>query len=145
MESIRNIPEMEPVSMRRQDFATLIDGLDSAAEVSVSILPWRDWDYFEELAREDGGVDQEALAFWKSFPVGAKLKSMDELKSWVQLCIRFPTIDTSNGSHQIQYDFHLWSGSTQIAFNPELERLVLKRHSSIGLLLKPVIHTPWQP
>ena len=144
MDVLESISVMKPVPMSREQFSSLIESIGFRAGMSLSLLTWRDWDYFTELAKEDGGVNSDALSFWQSFPLGKNISTQEELHSWVQTCISFPVVSTKNGNHRIQYDLHLWIGPYQLAYNPEFEQFILDRHGILGQLTKPVIRTPWQ-
>ena len=112
--------------------------------VQISILPWRDWDHLEALAVEDGGIDADQLLFFKSLPTGLHLLTPKDLATWINRCCTYPVVQTRHGNFQVRYDLHIWLGSFQLAYNPDLELLIKKRHGFFGRLFSPVLSTPWQ-
>jgi len=140
---IESIPTLKAVPFRRDKFLSLMAMTWPPNGVKISILPWRDWDQFWALALEDGGVEDEQFSFIRSFPLGLKVLNRKEFETWLALCAKFPVIQTRNGNYLGRYDLHVWLGSLQLAFNPDLELLIIKRHSLLGRMFNPVLRTPW--
>jgi len=63
------------ISANFNDFLNLLEKTCLSKEkpnIFISILTWQDGDYFEGLCKEDGGIIQEHLTFFKEKPLGKK-------------------------------------------------------------------------
>lgn len=141
--TLESLPLMQPLHTGWEDYRALVACGLPGGQAAIALLPWRDWDRFESLAEEDGGVDSEGLALWQSFP-GGETYSIDQLlEKWIDPCRRHPVICTKGGLHCIRYDIHLWVRPYQLVFNPEKELLMIKRHGILGWWLGSVLQTPW--
>jgi len=132
-----------PVQITGEELITFLRDAWLPKGATISIFSWEDGDYFDSLVLENGGCDEAAISFFKSFPLGMRLQSFDDLLGWIGKCDQYPVIESKNGNYRVQYDLHIWIGSLQIAYNPEKHWMLTRRHGVIGKLLKPVIPVPW--
>ncbi|MCE2732216.1 MAG: hypothetical protein LW821_02500 [Flammeovirgaceae bacterium] len=112
--------------------------------IYISVLGWKDWDYFVEFCKEDGGIEEAQIEVYKSLPLSHKVSSLEELIDLVFKFTRFPYLSSINGNYRYFYDIHIWPISHYFIFNFYLKKCIIKDRNFFSKIFSPVTIPSWQ-
>jgi hypothetical protein len=137
----------EYVSM---DFNNYINSLKKGflikknSKIIITVLPWQDADYFEELCNDDGGTITNHMKFFKNKPLDKKISTLSDLNGYLNLAKEIPFLTSKNGNYKLFYDIHVWINRYYFCYNIFLEKCFFKYLNlfqwATGLMVSPEWH-----
>lgn len=112
-------------------------------KISINFIPWNDYQYFEELCNEDGGIIDKHLKIYKNFNDVKKMEGVDQLIAEIEKCNAFPYLHSKAGNERFFYDLHIWINDYYIIYNSYYEKVRAKKMGILERLFNPVEIPDW--
>lgn len=134
------------ISANFNDFLNLLEKMCSnrkKQKIFLSILTWQDGDYFEDLCEEDGGINQEHLAFFKNKPLGKKIDCFSNLKKILDSAKKIPFLSSKNGNYKLFYDIHILINRHYFCYNIYLNKYFYRIQNFFQYILGMFVFPEW--
>ncbi len=137
IQKFRNLNESQLV----YEFQKLLSDTD---RIFVTILVWRDWDYFIQFCADDGGIEDSQEQLCENLSLSKQIRSFKELEKLIQKLGHSPFLSSRNSKYKFHYDLHIWTAQYYFIYNFHLQKAIFKRRTLISKIFSPVKTPQWQ-